>query len=321
MSDLPYPIPENEKGYFTEENSAEVVAGRTSPDADPRLAKVYEVIVRKLHEAVKEIEPTQDEWMQAIMFLTHTGHLCDDWRQEFILLSDTLGVSMLVDAVNSRRPTGATENTVLGPFHVDDAPERDMGSNIDLDGKGEPMYVHGHVRDTKGNPLEGVKIDVWQANDEGFYDVQQKGIQPDFNLRGVFRTGKDGRYWFKAVKPKFYPIPADGTVGQLLKALGRHPMRPAHFHYIVEADGYDRLTTHIFDPDDPYINSDAVFGVKQSLMAKFDPVDDAAKQTEMGFEGRYYDVEHDFVLAPHGEMGGTFSEAATTLGDPGVPAR
>lgn len=274
-----------------------MVNGRVDEAVDPRLKEVMEVIVRHLHAAVKEIEPTQDEWMNAIMFLTETGHMCTDWRQEFILLSDTLGVSMLVDAINSRRPSGASENTVLGPFHVDGAPELDMGADICLDGKGEPMLVHGRILDTDGAPVEGVTIDVWQANDEGFYDVQQKGIQPDFNLRGKFKTGADGRYWFKAVKPKFYPIPTDGPVGQLLEHLGRHGFRPAHFHYIILKDGYDPLTTHIFDPDDPYIHSDVVFGVKESLMAKFDPVNDPDRQAEHGFSGLYYDVEHDFVLA------------------------
>ncbi len=287
-----------EKGYFTEADSIDVVNGRMAPETDPRLAEVMEVVVRKLHEAVKEIEPTQEEWMKAIMFLTRTGHMSDDWRQEYILLSDITGVSMLVDTINSRRPSGATENTVLGPFHIENTPELEMGANICLDGKGEPMFVHGKVVDTSGNPVSDVKIDVWQANDEGFYDVQQKGIQPDFNLRGVFRTGEDGRYWFSAVKPRFYPIPDDGPVGQLLKAMGRHPFRPAHFHYVLERDGFDKVTTHIFDPDDHYIRSDAVFGVKESLMAEFKPVDDPARAAEHGFSGRYYDVEHDFVLAP-----------------------
>ena len=289
----------HEQGYFTEANSAEVVIGSMEKCADPRLKEVMAAIVRHLHAAVKEVEPSREEWMKAILFLTNTGHMCNDWRQEFILLSDIFGVSMLVDAINSRRPTGASENTVLGPFHIEGAPELEMGANICLDGKGEPMLVHGRILDTDGNPLQGVTIDVWQANDEGFYDVQQKGIQPDFNLRGKFVTGLDGRYWFRAVKPKFYPIPDDGPVGQLLDKLGRHPYRPAHFHYIILKDGYDPLTTHIFDPDDPYINSDAVFGVKESLMAKFEPIEDPAKQAENGFGGPYYDVEHDFVLAPN----------------------
>ncbi|MEM8811791.1 MAG: intradiol ring-cleavage dioxygenase [Pseudomonadota bacterium] len=289
----------HELGYFTEENSAEVVTGRNKNASDPRLKEIMEVVTRKLHEAVKEIEPTQEEWFKAIQFLTATGHKCDDWRQEFILLSDVLGVSMLVDAVNSRRPNGASENTVLGPFHVGDAPEYEMGHNICLDQKGEDLFVFGSVKDIDGNPLEGVKIDVWQANDEGFYDVQQKGIQPDFNLRGVFRTGTDGKYWFQAVKPKFYPIPDDGPVGDMLKRLGRHPFRPAHLHYIVSKDGYDELTTHIFDPDDKYINSDAVFGVKESLLADFRHVDDPARIEEAGFDGpSYWEVQFDFVLAP-----------------------
>lgn len=287
-----------EQGYFTEENSADVVISRMERCEDARLKEVMSVIVRHLHAAVKEIEPTQEEWMAAIQFLTQTGHKCDDWRQEFILLSDTLGVSMLVDAINTRRPTGASENTVLGPFHIEGAPKLPMGANICLDGKGEPMLVHGRILDVDGSPLAGASIDVWQANDEGFYDVQQKGIQPDFNLRGTFTTDADGRYWLKAVKPRFYPIPDDGPVGQLLKKLGRHPYRPAHLHYIITKDGFDPVTTHIFDPDDPYIHSDAVFGVKKSLMARFEPVDDPARQAEHGFEGRYFDVEHDFVLTP-----------------------
>ena len=287
------------KAYFTEEDSADVVTSQNVNAEDARLREVMNAITRHLHAAIKEIEPTQDEWMKAIMFLTETGHKCDDWRQEFILLSDVLGVSMLVDAINSRRPAGASENTVLGPFHIGGTPEYPMGTNICLDGKGEDMVVRGRVLDVEGNPLEGVKIDVWQANDEGFYDVQQKGIQPDFNLRGVFRTGSDGSYWFKAVRPKHYSIPTDGPVGKLLDDLGRHPYRPAHLHYIISKDGYDEVTTHIFDPDDIYIDNDAVFGVKESLIAEFEKVEDPAKIAEMEFQGsHYWDVEFDFVLAP-----------------------
>ncbi|MEL7149546.1 MAG: intradiol ring-cleavage dioxygenase [Pseudomonadota bacterium] len=287
------------KAYFTEEVSADVVTSQNVNAEDARLREVMNAITRHLHAAIKEIEPTQDEWMKAIMFLTETGHKSDDWRQEFILLSDVLGVSMLVDAINSRRPAGASENTVLGPFHIGGTPEYPMGTNICLDGKGEDMVVRGRVLDVEGNPLAGVKIDVWQANDEGFYDVQQKGIQPDFNLRGVFRTGADGSYWFKAVRPKHYSIPTDGPVGKLLDDLGRHPYRPAHLHYIISKDGYDEVTTHIFDPDDIYIDNDAVFGVKESLIAEFIKVEDPARLAEMEFDGsHYWDVEFDFVLAP-----------------------
>lgn len=286
-----------EQGYFTEANSADVVISRNRNARDERLKAVMAVITRKLHEAVKEIEPTQEEWFEAIMFLTRTGQMCNDWRQEFILLSDITGVSMLVDAINNRKPSGASESTVLGPFHVADAPELPMGANICLDHKGEDMIIHGRILDTEGKPVAGAMLDVWQANDEGFYDVQQKGIQPDFNLRGRFLTGEDGRYTFRAVKPKFYPIPDDGPVGKLLKALGRHPYRPAHLHFILSADGFETLTTHIFDPHDPYINSDAVFGVKESLLADFRLVDDAARAKELEFRSPFWEVDYDFVLA------------------------
>lgn len=289
---------DQEQGYFTEENSAEVVISRNANAKNERLAEVMAVVTKHLHAAVKEIEPTQEEWFEAIQFLTKVGHACNDWRQEFILLSDSLGVSMLVDAINNRKPSGASESTVLGPFHVEDAPELPMGADICLDQKGEPMLVRGRITGTDGQPIANAKIDVWQANDEGFYDVQQKGLQPDFNLRGVFRTGADGTYHFKGVKPKYYPIPDDGPVGQMLTQLGRHPYQPAHLHYILEADGFDTLITHIFDPDDPYIHSDAVFGVKESLLAKFDLIEDPARISAAGFDRPYYEVVHDFVLAP-----------------------
>jgi hydroxyquinol 1,2-dioxygenase len=287
-----------EQGYFTEANSADVVISRNANAENKRLAQVMEVITRHLHAAVKEIEPTEKEWFDAIMFLTRTGQMCTDWRQEWILLSDTLGVSMLVDAINNRKPSGASESTVLGPFHVADAPELPLGSDICLDQKGTPMVVSGRILSIDGTPIAHAKVDVWQANDEGFYDVQQKGIQPDFNLRGVFRTNEKGEYWFKGVKPKYYPIPDDGPVGQLIGALGRHPFRPAHLHYIITAPGFETLTTHIFDPDDPYIHSDAVFGVKESLMAKFEPVSDPARMAAQGFDKPFVEVHHDFVLAP-----------------------
>lgn len=287
----------HENGYFSEATSVEVVTGRNKNAESRRIKFAMEVITRKLHEAIKEIEPTHDEWLSAILFLTETGHLSDQWRQEFILLSDVLGVSMLVDAINNRKPSGATESTVLGPFYVKSAPVLEMGTDICLDQKGAPMLVRGRVVDTAGKPIGGATLDVWQANDEGFYDVQQRDLQPDFNLRGVFRTKADGRYWFKAVRPKFYPIPNNGTVGRLLSLLGRHPYRPAHLHYIIKAEGFAALTTHIFDPDDPYINSDAVFGVKESLMVRFDRVADRGRMKEFGFTEPFWDVEYDFVMA------------------------
>lgn len=291
-------IEAHEKGYFTEENSAEVVTGRNAKAKNERLKEVMEVITRHLHDAVKEIEPTQAEWFEAIKFLTATGHMCDDWRQEFILLSDALGVSMLVDAVNNRRPDGATETTVLGPFHIGGSPVLNNGDDICQDGKGEPLVVHGTITEVGGGPIDGAKLDVWQANDEGFYDVQQKGIQPDFNLRGVFHSENGGTYWFRGVKPRHYSIPHDGPVGLLLDQLGRHPQRPAHLHFIVSADGYEDITTHIFVPDDPYIHSDAVFGVKESLLGNFVHVDDPARAEKFGVANPFWEIEFNFVMAP-----------------------
>jgi len=284
--------------YFEEATSAEVVNARMGADINPRLREVMGAVVKHLHAAVKEIEPTHEEWLAAIQFLTATGQMCNEWRQEYILLSDILGVSMLVDAINNRRPSGATPNTILGPFHVPNAPRYPSGANICLDGKGEPMVVRGRVVDTSGKPVPGATIDAWQTNDDGFYDVQQKGVQPDWNLRGVFEAGVDGGYWFKSVKPRHYPIPADGPVGQLLGSLGRHPNRAAHLHFIVTAPGYEPVITHIFTPDCPYLPEDAVFGVKHDLIADFKQIDDPQQAKALGFTAPFWSVDWVFTLAP-----------------------
>jgi hydroxyquinol 1,2-dioxygenase len=255
--------------YFSEDQSEAAVISRLDKCDDPRFKQIMGSAVKHLHGFVKEVEPSMDEWFQAIQFLTATGQMCDDKRQEWILASDTLGVSMLVDSINHRRPDGATENTVLGPFHVANAPERALGESICMDDKGELCIVSGSVTDEKGNPIAGAKLDVWQTNDDGFYDVQQPGVQPDFNMRGVFTADDNGRYTFKTVKPLPYSIPTDGPVGAMLTMMGRHAMRPAHVHYIVTAPGYETLVTHIFVKGDPYLESDAVFGVKDSLIVEF----------------------------------------------------
>jgi catechol 1,2-dioxygenase len=276
--------PQN-RPFFTEKNSENVVIARSGPKANPRVKQIVDSLVRHLHASIKETEPTLDEWMQGIEFLTKTGHLSTEWRQEFILLSDTLGISMLVETINNRKTTGETESTVLGPFHVSNAPRYPNGANICLDGKGEPLLVSGTVRDVKGNVIPGAMLDVWQTNEDGFYDVQQKGIQPDNNLRGVFTSDTKGHYDFKSVYPRFYPIPDDGTVGKMLKALDRQPNRPAHIHFIVSAPGFKPVTTHIFTPDCPWLRDDAVFGVKESLIADFKK------------KGDHWEVEWDFVLS------------------------
>lgn len=275
--------------YFTEEGSVQAVNDRMGPNINPRLAVVMAALVKHLHAFAKEVHLTQAEWDYGIDFLTKTGQICSAERQEFILLSDTLGFSMLVDAINNRRPAGATENTVFGPFHVDGVPVREMGANICLDGKGESCLFEGRVVDLAGNPIEGARVDVWSDNADGFYDVQQPGIQPQHNNRGVFITGADGRYSFLGIKPVSYPIPDDGPVGQMLGHLGRHPFRPAHMHYLVTADGFERLVTHTFVGGDTYLDSDAVFGVKTSLIAPFNKVEGGATLWHSPF---------DFVLTP-----------------------
>ncbi|WP_206520309.1 intradiol ring-cleavage dioxygenase [Altererythrobacter sp. BO-6] len=287
-----------DKLYFSIDRSVDEVNSRIGKNSNPRLQNIMEVVVSHLHAAIKEVNLTTEEWMGAIQFLTETGQICSDWRQEFILLSDVLGVSMLVDAINHQRPNGSTENTVLGPFHVADAPHYPMGSNISLDGKGESMLVSGQVVDIDGKPIAGALLDVWQANDDGFYDVQQRGIQPEWNLRGVFRTGPDGKYWFKTTKPRWYPIPNDGPVGKLLEALDRHPNRPAHIHFIVTAPGHDTVVTHIFDPDCPFLSEDPVFGVKTSLIANIESVDDPDKAKQVGLSNPFLAIDWDFTLAP-----------------------
>lgn len=276
-------------GYFTEQNSVETVNGRTGPNADPRLAHVMASLVRHLHNFVREVELTQDEWEIGIDFLTRTGQICTHERQEFILLSDTLGVSMLVDAINNRRTPPATENTVFGPFHVEGCPVRQMGDSICLDGKGETCLFAGRVTDLDGKPISGARIDVWSDNADGYYDVQQPGMQPQWNNRGVFVTGDDGQYSFVGIKPVSYPIPDDGPVGAMLAGLDRHPYRPAHMHYMVRAEGFQKLVTHTFVGGDKYLESDAVFGVKQTLVAPFTKLD--GEKTE-------WRSDYDFVLMP-----------------------
>ena len=269
--------------YFTEGRSEEVVNSRLGPDINPRLAQVMTSLVKHLHAFAKDVELTQTEWAVAVDFLTRTGQISDGNRQEFILLSDVLGLSMLVDAINHRRPSGATENTVLGPFHVPGAPRYPMGTNISLDGKGESCLFSGIVRDIEGNPVANAEIDVWCDNADGYYDVQQPGIQPQWNNRGIFVTGPDGRYSFRGIRPVAYPIPDDGPVGQMLAALGRHPNRPAHMHFLVSAPGFETIVTHTFVQGDQWLTSDAVFGVKASLIASMQAGDDTTWKSEFDF--------------------------------------
>jgi protocatechuate 3,4-dioxygenase beta subunit len=286
---------------FSEERSAEVVSAAFENTPDPRLRQVMRSLVRHLHDFVKDVELTEEEWSTAIGFLTATGQKCDDVRQEFVLLSDVLGVSMLVETVNHRAKGVATESTVLGPFHVVESPPRPLGADISLDHRGEPCLVTGRVTGPDGEPIGGATVDVWQADEDGFYDVQRPGAVPPANLRGLFTTEADGTFWFRTIVPRHYPIPHDGPVGSLLEATGRHPNRPAHIHFLVLADGYAPVTTHLFAADSLYLDSDAVFGVKPSLVRDFAVVEDPARAAEVGLPDRFRAVDFEIVLLRSGE--------------------
>lgn len=270
---------------FSEKTLTAEVLKRVGKAPDRRVRQIAQSLVKHLHAFVREVRPTPQEWFKGIEFLTRTGHMCDGKRQEFILMSDTLGVSMLVDFINYGKSGKSTESTVLGPFYTEGPPEMPLGASIVKPGTpGEPCVASGTVKDLKGRPVAGALLDVWQAGGDGFYDVQKpEGV----NLRARFRSDQDGRFHFRCVKPASYPVPHDGPVGGLLTATGRHPMRPGHLHFIIEAPGFEKLTTHLFVKGDKYLDSDAVFGVKQSLIVDFRKNKDGVAQ-----------CRYDFVLKP-----------------------
>ena len=255
-----------------------------TPDA--RLREVMAGLVRHLHDFAREVNLTEGEWFQGIDFLTRCGKITDDKRQEFILLSDVLGLSMLTVAQNNEKPPGCTEATVFGPFHVEGAPRYDLGADLSNGARGIPCLVRGTVRGLDGLPISGANLDVWQSDEEGLYDVQHADID-HAQARGVLRADAEGRYWFRSILAVPYAIPHDGPVGELLRATSRHPWRPAHLHFMIDAPGYETLITHVFRSDDEYLDSDAVFGVRQSLVADWKPQADGT-----------YMVEFDFVLNP-----------------------
>lgn len=283
---------------FSEESATAAAIASFDDCRDARLKAVLAGVVRHLHGFIREIEPTEHEWNRAIEFLAETGRLSDGRRQEFILLSDVLGASMLVDAVNNRKTPDATESTVLGPFHVDDSPTRDLGADIALTGDTPRCVVRGTVRSVDGRPLPGATLDVWQADDAGFYDTQQPDRVPEGNLRGLFSTNSAGEHWFRTIVPNCYPIPDDGPVGRLLRATNRHPNRPAHIHFIGGAGGFTPVTTHLFIEGGPYLDDDAVFGVKKSLIRDVQRVDDPAAARGYGVTNPFGLIEFDVVLDP-----------------------
>jgi hydroxyquinol 1,2-dioxygenase len=283
----------------TEDDITAEVLARFAQTEDPRLRKIMLSLIGHLHAFVKEVKLTEAEWFQAIEILTAAGKMCSDKRQEFILFSDTLGVSMVVDLIDHRKPEGATESTVFGPFHRLGAPELPPGGNIaHRDTTGVPTLVRGRVLDLDGRPIAGAVLDVWQTQTSGLYDSQDQGLD-GLHMRGKFTTDAEGRYLIRTVRPVNYPIPSDGPVGAMLKAAGRHPWRPAHIHFVVSAEGYEPVTTHIFDRVDPYLPSDAVFAVKDSLICDFVRHETPDAETGgLGIVGPYCTAEFDFRLTP-----------------------
>lgn len=272
-------------------NLTEAVLARIAPGTDPRFHAIMQSLVRHLHGFVRETRLTQTEWERAIGFITSVGKMCDDKRQEVILLSDTLGVSMLVDALAHAGDARATPSTVLGPFHREGAPRLANGADLAAGFPGEKLGVDVTVTDLEGRPLAGTAIDVWQASAQGAYDSQMgRDVLPDENehaLRATFETDVQGRVHFLTVVPSSYPVPTDGPVGAMLAAMGRHAMRPAHIHFWLRAPGHRPLITHVFVAGDPYLDQDAVFGVKAALVADCAAGADGVRR-----------MAYRFVLAP-----------------------
>ena len=272
---------------FNEHNATKAVLESFNNINDKRLKTIMNSIITHLHQVVKEVEPSEEEWMKVITFLTNTGQKCDDRRQEFILLSDVLGVSMLLDSINNRKSKNETESTVLGPFHTP-SPNLNNGDNIAKNVVGENCIVSGKVTDVNNKLIAGASLEVWQSGPDGLYDVQKGNEIVD--LRATLQSLENGSYLFRTVKPKYYPIPVDGPVGTLLNKLDRHPFRPAHIHFMVKADGYVDLVTHVFIDGDKYLQSDTVFAVKKSLIRKL------IYKKEKGSNKKCFHLNFDIVM-------------------------
>ena len=284
--------------YATEENLTDLALKRWEACHSPRLRQIMQSLVKHLHGFVREVDLKEDEWLIAANWLAKTGQLSSEKRHEFILLSDVLGISMLVDAINHRFPTGTTPSTVMGPFHIDGSPELAMGTDLAAGLAGEACYVVGTIRDLEGKPISGAKLDVWQADADGMYE-SQLGMEEPF-LRAVFRTGPDGKYLIRTIAPPGYSIPMDGTVGDLMKKTDISHYRPAHIHFYISAPGYQPLITHLFKKGARYIDSDVVFGVKEGLIADFKQQSAGKTPTGDISSNPFYVVDYDFTLSKWG---------------------
>lgn len=271
---------------LNQDNITQAVIASFADVGNPRLQQIMTSLVQHIHAFARDVKLTEEEWFQGIDFLTQCGHITDSKRQEFILLSDVLGLSMLTVAMNTEKPRGCTESTVFGPFHVEGAPRYELGEDISNGARGTPCVVRGTVRDLEGNAVRGAVLDVWQSDEDGLYDVQHAGLD-HAQGRGVLEADVDGKFFFRSILAVPYAIPHDGPVGRMLKATGRHPWRPAHLHFMVKAPGYETLVTHVFRDNSDYLDSDAVFGVRQSLVCEWREQADGS-----------YLLEYDFVLNP-----------------------
>jgi hydroxyquinol 1,2-dioxygenase len=281
--------------YATEENLTDLALKQWEACRSPRLRQIMQALIKHMHGFVRDVDLKEEEWLAAMIWLARTGKMSTEKRNEFILFSDVLGVSMLVDAVNHRFPSGATPSTVMGPFHIEDSPEMPMGSNMAQGYGGEPCFLVGTVRDLEGQPVEGAQLDIWQADAEGLYEAQLGKEEP--YLRAIFHTGPDGKYVIRTVAPPGYSIPMDGTVGELLKQTDISHYRPAHIHFLISAPGYHTLVTHLFKKDTRYIESDVVFGVKEALIAEFKQQPAGETPTGEISSKPFLVVKYDFTLS------------------------
>ncbi len=288
---------------YTDKSLTGAVIDRLTECKDPRFKQVMTSLVEHLHGFIREVDLKPDEWMAAIEFLTATGKACNEKRQEFILLSDTLGASMLVVQLAQLRAskgaqgaTPATEATVQGPFYWEGAPDLPLGSDIGEGVPGEPTLYLGRVTDTEGKPLANALLDVWSGDGDGVYDMQMEG--QGMRARARFRTDAEGRYWFWSIRPTYYPVPTDGPVGNMLGRMGRHPNRPGHIHMMLSADGHVGVTTHLFVADSPYLDSDAVFGVRDSLIVEFEQHPPGTAPDGRAMDKSYWSANYDFRLVP-----------------------
>ncbi len=285
---------------LADERLTKEVLERFENSKSERYKEIMQSLVRHLHAFVSEVKLTEEELFEGIGFLTRTGHITNENRQEFVLLSDILGVSMLVVGINNQKPAKATESTVFGPFFVEGSPRFENGDDIANGAPGEPCVMQGRVLSVSGEPIPQAHIEIWQADEEGCYDVQYDVLE-EARGRGHLCSDEEGRYWFWSVRPEAYPIPYDGPVGELLDAANRSPMRPAHVHFMVKAPGYETLITHVFDEEDDHLDSDAVFGVKDSLITGFERHEPGTAPDGKEMDVPFYTMSYDLVLAPSGD--------------------